>query len=189
MRYFSSNLSIYGIKILFLCSFAACLSGDELKHFSPEQELFISPFSYKQVAIFSSGELTDTIVFYPVKERFEKIRDFERGFYDIYSKTVEYYLTPGSYHKNMEDSKIFLSMVNYSNIKGPELWLHFLELSFDEDGIIPNLKSGTATFDRSFARHKYTEAPKEHCIKEFKYENSVGVVEFTDCLGRKFIRK
>jgi hypothetical protein len=162
----------------------------ELKTFDPAYEQFLSPFSTKQVAIFSSVEKADTFIFYPVEERQEKIRHLERGFYDSYTKSVEYELTPGSYHYNMSSSRrYFYAITNKSSIDKTSAWLHFLELGYDEDKLNTLIKANPIIFTRSTARDSFTIVNQDHCIKDFKFEREKGIIEFNDCRGHVWRRK
>ena len=104
MNKFSTKVLI----TLGLCIVASCKSNVELKTFSPAYQSLLSPFSAKQIAIFSCEEKADTIIFYPVAEQLIKMRHLERGFYDMYIKSVEYELTAGSFHKFPQSPKAFL---------------------------------------------------------------------------------
>jgi hypothetical protein len=167
-----------------VCLLLSCISIKELKIFSPDYEHFLKPFSTKQIAVYSWKENRDTFIFYPVGEFLEKVRHIERGYYNRYCKYVKYELTPGSYHHNMKESKsYFVSLNNNSGLNMTSVWLNFLELGYDEDGINAQAKTNPMVFDRSTAMDSFTIVNENYCIKNFKFEKDSGIIEFTDCLG------
>ena len=181
----------FSIKVLItvgLCIFGSCKSEVELKTFSPAYQLLLSPFSTKQIEIFSCGEKTDTIIFYPVEEQLIKMRHLERGFYDMYIKSVEYELTSGSFHKFPQSPKaLFLSLANKSSNDRTSVSLNFLGLIFDGDGVDIEVKNSNLTLSDSTALHTFINI--NECIKSFIFDKEKGVIEFTDCSGNKWNRK
>lgn len=168
----------------------SCKSEVKLKTFSPDYEQLLLSFNAKQVAIFISKEKTDTFIFYPVEEHLEKIRHLERGFYDTYTKYVEYELTTGSYHYNMLNSKrFFYRITNKSSTEKTSVWLQFLELGYDEDALKIQFIDNVLIFDRKTARDTFTVVNLDYCIKNFKFEKKKGIIEFSDCKGQIWSRK
>lgn len=184
MNKFSTKLLI----TLGICIVASCKSEEELKTFSPVYQSLLSPFSTKQIAIYTSEEKADTIIFYQVKEQLIKMRHLERGFYDMYIKSIEYELTSGSFHKFPQNPKaFFLSLTNKSSSDRTSVSLNFLGLIFDADGVDIEAKNSILTLSDSTALHTFINI--NECIKSFKFEQEKGIIEFTDCSGNKWARK
>ncbi len=174
--------------VIIISVLVSCKSEVQLKSIDPVYQILFSPFSTKHIAIFNCENKTDTIIFYPVEERLNKIRHFERGFYNEYIKIVEYELTPGSYHQFPQNPKaIFLSLTNRTDNDRTQVRLNFLGLIFDEDGLYSLIQNGVTMLSDSHARYKFINI--NDCIKSVQLDQQKGVIEFTDCDGQKWNRK
>lgn len=182
--------SIRFILLIAAIACSSCTNEKKLRTFDPSYEEFLSLFTTRQVVIFNREEKSDTFIFHPLKEHLEKVRQIERGNYEVCSKTVEYELTTGSYHSGMLNGRqTFFRVSNYSYSDKTSAYLHFLELGYYEDKIDSCFGADSVIFDRSMARDSFTIINKDYCINNVVFKKGKGILEFMDCRGQVWKRK
>lgn len=156
-------------------------------NFSNEELRFVKPFNKTDTVIYKSTKgLIDTIIFFPKDSFIGKVSSFEQGFYKQNILTVEYILTPNSYHKfiivdgsNIVKPKQFLGFYK-SDIGNISKEIKFLGLIFSEKSIDKISKSNQDEVIFNDKDADYVNMNIVEGIKSFKFNFSTGIVSFID---------
>lgn len=180
--YINPLLIITTIAVTFLSS---CFS---VEGFSKEELLFAKPFLNPHQLIFQSptGQ-RDTIAFSAMSIDTIKYRSIEQGFYNELALSVNYRLSPGSYHKETiksvnDEPEHFLQ---FTRAKGSHSskQVSFLGLIFNEGYLnrIAGERKGVLNFRKEEA--VYSGVNINEGIKSFLFSFDKGIISFIDKQG------
>lgn len=180
--------SIIALMLPAVCLLTSCTTNAK---FSKQDLMLTKPYSKSDTMVYTNGSNADTIVFYAAKFDTVKFRNMEQGFYNSYSISINYTISPSSYHKFKEiDSSGSERMILISNSGSKSTKeFFFLGLLFDSDGVNDRLNTSTSTVNFKSENARYKKLNINEPIVSFEFNCSNGITSFVDDHGVKWTGK
>jgi len=164
--------------------------------FTRKELMWYRPFNKTDTVIFiSERNESDTIIFQAKKSSSDSTRSIEQGFSNTNYLSVPYCFTKGSYHQfaMMSDGKTRYDqdILNTSKCSAGygSMEIIFIGMIFSDNNLDSIQKINDTTY--FFDSHKATYAAMnvEKGIEDFTFNTNIGITNYTDERGIKWLRK